>query len=430
MSIRWKILSTSSTNKIKLLTISDHPLVSSGVGSQTKYIIEGLLKTGRYTVRSLGGAMKHEDYRPLRIEDYGDDWMIYPVDGYGDPQMIRQVLDHEKPDAIWFMTDPRFYIWLFQMSDEIRDRGVPLLYYNVWDNYPVPVFNKPFYDSCDFVGCISKLTHNILRELGNESKSEYIPHAVDAEIFKPLPKEEVLNKRVEMFGADYKDKFIVFYNSRNARRKMTSDVVKSFKQLSDKVGKDNVFLFMHTDPHDQEGADLFAVADMLKLSHSQIRFSRGRVDPVQMNVFYNIADVTINISNNEGFGLSSLESLFSGTPVISNRTGGLQDQNIDKDTGEQYGVSIVPATTSLQGSQQIPYIFDDRCSDEDVLNALLKMYNLGFDERKKIGARASRYACENFKMSDMVGKWDAAITKYVEQFREHGYSGRVKLKKI
>ena len=33
--------------KIKILTISDHPLAPSGVGTQTKYFIEALLKTSR-----------------------------------------------------------------------------------------------------------------------------------------------------------------------------------------------------------------------------------------------------------------------------------------------------------------------------------------------------------------------------------------------
>ena len=67
--------------KIKILTLSDHPLSPSGVGTQTKYIIEGLLATGRYEVVSLGGAIKHSDYSPVKVDKWGDDWVIYPVDG-------------------------------------------------------------------------------------------------------------------------------------------------------------------------------------------------------------------------------------------------------------------------------------------------------------------------------------------------------------
>ena len=108
------------SEKIKVITISDHPLVSSGVGTQTRYILEGLLATGRYTFRSLGGAIQHADYRPQKITDYGDDWIVFPINGYGDENLLRELMDEEKPDAIWFMTDPRFFGWLVSVfSDRI-----------------------------------------------------------------------------------------------------------------------------------------------------------------------------------------------------------------------------------------------------------------------------------------------------------------------
>jgi hypothetical protein len=112
------------------------------VGLQTRYILDGLLKTGKYAFRSLGGAMRHSDYKPQRTHEYEEDWIILPTKGYGDPNLVRQILDSEDIDAVWFMTDPRFYVWLFNMSDEIRDRNIPLLYYHVWDNYPVPKYNQ------------------------------------------------------------------------------------------------------------------------------------------------------------------------------------------------------------------------------------------------------------------------------------------------
>ena len=46
------------TKKIKVLTLSDHPLSPSGVGTQTKYVCEALLKTEKFQVVSLGGAIK------------------------------------------------------------------------------------------------------------------------------------------------------------------------------------------------------------------------------------------------------------------------------------------------------------------------------------------------------------------------------------
>ena len=112
--------------KKKILVIADSPLVPSGVGTQTKYMIEALLMTGKYRFVCLAGALKHEDYRPQKVEPYGDDWVIYPVDGYGTQNLIREFLRVQKPDALWFMTDPRFYTWLWEMEDEIR-QNVPMI---------------------------------------------------------------------------------------------------------------------------------------------------------------------------------------------------------------------------------------------------------------------------------------------------------------
>ena len=132
--------------KIKILTLSDHPLSPSGVGTQTRYMIEGLLKTGKYQFISFGGAIRHESHEPIATEEYGDDWVIYPVDGYGEADHVRSIITNEKPDVLWFMTDPRFWGWLWMIENEIRPH-VPMVYYHVWDNYPYPTFNKKYYDS-------------------------------------------------------------------------------------------------------------------------------------------------------------------------------------------------------------------------------------------------------------------------------------------
>lgn len=50
--------------------ISDHPLSPSGVGTQTKYIIDYLYKTGKYKFFCLGGAVKHRSYQPQKVELY------------------------------------------------------------------------------------------------------------------------------------------------------------------------------------------------------------------------------------------------------------------------------------------------------------------------------------------------------------------------
>lgn len=306
--------------------------------------------------------------------------------------------------------------------------GIPLLYNTIWDCEPYPVFNKPVYEACDFLGCISKLTYKIMQNLGLEHKAEYIPHAVDEKIFKPLPEEEIQKLKTQLMKGQ-EDKHIVFYNSRNARRKRTSDVLMTFKNMLNVVGQDKAFLLMKTDPNDQEGGNLIEVAKMLDLQPHQVAFVPGSVLPEQLAQFYNIADVTVCHSDNEGFGLSSLESLQCGTPVISMRTGGLQDQNID-DEGNVFGISVEPKVRSLQGSQQIPYIFSDLGTNEDWLDAYLKMYYMDKKERKSLGHKGHLWVKKVFSMDNMINKWDNAFDKYIKMYRENPHQHRVKVAKV
>ena len=59
------------SDKIKIFTISDHPLSPSGVGTQTRYVIEAMLKTGKYEFVSFGGAIKHDQHHPQKTEEWG-----------------------------------------------------------------------------------------------------------------------------------------------------------------------------------------------------------------------------------------------------------------------------------------------------------------------------------------------------------------------
>jgi glycosyltransferase involved in cell wall biosynthesis len=397
--------------KIKLLTISDHPLSPSGVGTQTKYMIEALLDTGKYQVVSLGGAVKHEKYEPQKVEPYGEDWYIFPVDGYGTPDQIRSVLRTHKPDILWFMTDPRFYEWLWAMDNEVRSM-VPMVYYHVWDNYPAPVFNKHFYDSNDLIASISKVTHNVVSEVSPDVENIYLPHAVDSKYFNISDKDEIKEFRK---SKGFEDKFVFFWNNRNARRKMSGSLIYWFSKFLDKVGHDKAVLILHTDPNDPYGQPLEHIMGHFGLNNGQVLISRNKLDLANLAKMYNMADCTINISDAEGFGLATLESLSCGTPIIATMTGGLQEQVTD---GENwFGIGIEPCSKALIGSQQVPYIFEDRISQEDFVNALIKMYEMPEEERLKLGEAGRQHILKNYSFENYKKQWIEVLDRVHE---EHG----------
>lgn len=398
--------------KIKILTISDHPLMPSGVATQTKYIIESLLKTGKYQVISLGGAIKHQNYQPIRTEEWKENWTIFPVDGFGDANLVRSILRTEKPDILWFMTDPRFYGWLWSIANEIRPL-VPMVYYHVWDNYPYPTFNRPYYLSNDTVVTISKLTDDIVRNVAPEVDCHYIPHVVDTDIFTPLSDVEVQKLKKDNFPQWKEDKFLVFWNNRNARRKQSGAVIWWFKDFLDKIGKDKAVLLMHTEPNDPNGPDLQAIINELGLTNGEVLFSMQKTAPQSLNTMYNLADVTVNVADAEGFGLATFESLAAGTPIICTMTGGLQEQVTDGK--DWFGIGLEPSAKYVIGSQEVPFIYEDKVSKEQFLEALEKMYNMTKKQRKEMGLKGRKHVLKNYNKDELLKQWDELLTKIYKE---------------
>lgn len=404
--------SSSTDDKIKVLVLSDHPLSPSGVGTQTNYMITALLKTGRFKFVCLGGAVKHQNYSPVKTEEWGDDLVIFPVDGYGSQDLIRNLMRRNRPDIIWIMTDPRFWGWLWEIEEEIRS-NIPIVYYHVWDNYPYPKFNRTHYESNDFIACISKVTHDIVQNVCPETPNEYVPHAVDSLVFNKQDKNKLLEFKKQHFPHicdwDKEEKFIFFWNNRNARRKMSGSVLYWFKEFLDEVGHDKASLIMHTDTKDPHGQDLEAIASQLDILQGQVIFSTAKQPNTVLAMLYNVADCTINISDAEGFGLATLESLACGTPIIVNMTGGLQEQVTDGE--DWFGVGLEPASKAVIGSQPVPYIYEDRVSKRDYIDALKKMLNMSKEDREELGNKGIRHVEKNYNFENFQKQWVDIMTR-------------------
>jgi len=328
------------------------------------------------------------------------------VDGYGTQDRIRSLMRTERPDIIWIMTDPRFWGWLWEIEDEIRT-NIPIVYYHVWDNYPYPKFNETYYQSNDHIACISKLTYDIVQNVAPDVPSSYIPHAVEPGIFGKQKGDKVLEFKKQFLPQicdwDNEEKFIFFWNNRNARRKMSGSVLYWFKEFLDEVGHDKASLVMHTDPKDVHGQDLEAIAHQLNMLDGQVIFSTAKQPSTILAMLYNIADCTINIADAEGFGLATLESLACGTPIIVNMTGGLQEQVTDGK--EWFGIGLQASSRAVIGSQPVPYIYEDRVSKEDYINALKKMINMSKEEREELGRKGMQHIENNYNYKTFQKQW-------------------------
>lgn len=398
----------------KILMLSDHALSTSGVGTQSRFLIQHLLNTKKYQFRCFGAAVKHDNYSLLELNP---DFKILPVDGFGTKEMLRQVLYADKPDCILLFTDPRFFTWVWEMEDEIH-QVCPIAYNHLWDNYPYPQFNEKYYKATDLINCINWSTYEMLKKRFPE-KVHYIPHGIPEELYFSLPEHESKSIKKQIFGDE--NKFVGIWVNRNAKRKMPADVLMSWKifleNLKEKYGHKNATLLMHTDPKDMEGPDLESVIGMLEIKDNVV-FSTNRVEFQKMNVLYNAVDFAINRSSAEGFGLPTLEAMFAGKPIIALKTGGLSRQVVNPYNGEEYGVGIDVEVKSLIGTQMVPYIYEDHVSHETVANAFMKMYEYGPEKRREIGKKAQEYVKKEYSMLSLGAKWDMTLENIIETWRE------------
>ena len=453
-------IDSKKTKKKKILLMGDDLRLPSGIGTICKEIV--LNTVHKYDWIQIGGAMDHPDKG--KAFDLSDDIKketgvtdasvkLIATHGYGDRNLLFSVINTERPDAIFHFTDPRYWIWLYQLEHEIKTTfKLPIIYYSIWDDLPYPMWNAPFYGSCDLIMGISKQSDNIHREVlkqnnfgvfdyDNEShnlKEElkwndvitgYVPHGLNSNIYKPIEKTDKLYQK---YHNDIKIKnnleYIVFWNNRNIRRKQPGDLILAFKHFRSMLPKDkqdSVGLVMHTQPVDNNGTDLRTVWKTIA-PECKIFFHTGHVKSEELNALYNLADVTVNIASNEGWGLSSTESLLAGTPIINNVTGGLQDQmRFEDENGNwitfndkfssnhkgryklnhgKWAIPVFPSNRSMQGSPLTPYIFDDRVNFEDVGDALYGWWQTPSDVRDECGLEGRTFCLENGLTSKAMGE--------------------------
>ena len=439
----------------KILLLCDDIRMHSGVATMAREIVVGTAHHFNWV--NIGGAIKHPDEgkgfdlspdvnKQTGINDA--DVKVYATSGYGNQDLVRGIMNQEKPDAILLFTDPRYWTWMFEMEREIR-QTTPIFYLNIWDDYPTPLYNKAFYESCDLLMSISKQTKNINElVLGDAAKGKtltYVPHGINEEMFYPITKEDkFFDKYTEMKETLFEGKeidYVVFWNSRNIRRKSPGDVILSYRHFCDLIGKEaakRCALVMHTTPVDQNGTDLHAVREAIcDPDYVNVFFSSNKLTTTQMNWLYNLADVSMLISSNEGWGLSLTESMMAGTPIIANVTGGMQDQmRFVDDKGEWYTPSkevpsnhmgtykehgswakpVFPSNISLVGSVPTPYIHDDRADFRDVAEAIKYWYDMSQEQRDAAGQ-----AAHDWVTSEEAGMSATGMCKNVIESMDEGF---------
>jgi glycosyltransferase involved in cell wall biosynthesis len=192
---------------------------------------------------------------------------------------------------------------------------------------------RAIYGRGDAFACISRVIERETLAAGvPRDRVHFLPNAIDMSRFRPASDVERLALRQPLDLPP--DAVVYLFVGRLSREKGLMDLMEAWRSVRQSAGAGNGVLLV-AGP-DMEGhpwnvgpaAREFAVRHALS---SSVRFL-GSVDPV--DPLLRAADVLVQPSHFEALGLSAIEALASGVPVIASAVGGLLDFMIDDDNGK------------------------------------------------------------------------------------------------
>lgn len=252
---------------------------------------------------------KEEGFGFNKIKDYID--MVGPdvVMIYNDPLIIHRFIESMKHDR----ASSTYKLWIY--VDQVYE-GIA----------------QPLMDSirthADRVYAFTDIWKQHLLKYGQYEDVRVLEHAVDPTMFTNLPADVRASVRTNL---NIPQDAVVFLNAnRNSQRKRLDLTIQGFATLVARNPEKPYYLMIVTNANPQSGAyyDIPRIfsREVQKFSHlpPQIATRLVLVDTAPPNVIgddginqiYNVADIGINTSDGEGFGLCQLEHMFTGAPQI------------------------------------------------------------------------------------------------------------------
>ena len=384
--------------KGKILWLSDSPLTVTGYATISRNICNGLKKKG-WDILYMGHNYLGQPLLNPTFED--KEGCNFKLTGMGvEPyckDLIVPRLREFKPDIFCTLLDTfMVYPWFTQI-----------------DFAPA---KSVFYFPSDGGGQLPQGCENILRRMtksvamakfGRDQckqyynlDTDYIPHAVDTNIFYKLSDEE---RNIARAKYGFQDKFIVGVVARNQGRKMLDRTIKAFKIFC--KDKPDAILFMHTDPMDRAG--VFDIMSLIRREELQNRvifsgmnFFKG-FDYKQMNEVYNVMDVFLLTTSGEGFGVPIIEAMACQVPIVATNYTTTKELVIDTFAG--YGVKLA---TEITGSWNVERgVMDDNDCSEKLTN--LYMYP---KLREEMGINGKKAVDKYYSWDVVIEQWDKFFT--------------------
>jgi len=247
---------------------------------------------------------------------------------------------------------------------------------------------------------MSKYAQKQVKELFNID-SEYIPHAIETDVYKPLNEQERATGKAKM---GLTGKFVVGVVARNQGRKMLDRTLKSFAIFARQVPE--AILLLHCDKFDPAGYFNFDVLiNQLKIQNRVVftgtRYFKG-FNYKQMNELYNVMDLFFLGTSGEGFGVPLIEAMGAGIPVLTTDYTTGQEIIADNKAGE-----LIKLKDELLGNWNVERGLMDI---QDGADKMLKLYK---DKQlmREYSNNGRSAVLRDYDWRLVSKKWDEVLTK-------------------
>ncbi|MBP9668986.1 MAG: glycosyltransferase family 4 protein [Candidatus Pacebacteria bacterium] len=181
-----------------------------------------------------------------------------------------------------------------------------------------PLFRRAF-TAADVVQPLSTFLATWARRMGYRGRIEVIPNAVDTERFHAVSQKEIEVAQQKCNLSE--GSVMLLTTSRLVQKNAVDDVIRAMPYIDPRV----TFVVAGTGPDE---AMLRALAEEMGVAE-RVRFI-GNIEQEHIPAYVHAADVFIRPSRSEGFGISFVEAMAAGIPVIATQEGGIADFLFDE----------------------------------------------------------------------------------------------------
>lgn len=225
-------------------------------------------------------------------------------------------------------------------------------------------FYRGIFKSADYIQVISDFLKTWSREMGAICPIEIVPNGVDIKYFSNRISENELSLLKDKLNKKVNDIFLIT-TSRLVKKNAVEDIISSLQFLPS-----NIKLLILGDGELKE--KLNDQVNRMKLN-DRVLFL-GYIDRKELPKYLQISDIFVRPSITEGFGISFIETMASGLPVIATKVGGIVDFIFNNKTGV-----FCEVNNPKDIANKIQLILNDNNLKNELISNSLKLISEKYD---------------------------------------------------